>query len=102
VVRTAEFEEKYLLFGVNEGDSEMTESLRLIALDRIDIIPVVDRAGKWRVFGKLTKAERDTLEAVCRSKKNYSNAAYRAAEPAEQRCQQSPSATLFTSTDPSP
>jgi hypothetical protein len=63
-VRTSEFEAKYLLFHIALENEELVESLQVVARDQGEVIPVLGATGSWHAFGKLTKAEQDTLEAV--------------------------------------
>lgn len=64
VLRSPKFEERYIVFRVDTRNRDLVESIEMVARLGGDIIPVVDRAGGRHNFGKLTKAERDTLKAV--------------------------------------
>ena len=64
VIRNVALEGKNLVFQVDMNHQEMIESIAIIARDRRYMIPVIDKAGKWQVFGKLTKSQRDTMKAV--------------------------------------
>jgi hypothetical protein len=64
VLRAAKHEEKYLVFYVDLRNRDLVESIEMIARARGHLIPVLDRSGDRHYFGKLTKAERDTLEVV--------------------------------------
>jgi hypothetical protein len=67
VLRSAKFEERYLVFRVDERNRELVESIEMVARLDGDVIPAVGRDGARLNFGKLTGAERDTLKAVERS-----------------------------------
>lgn len=64
VLRSSKFEERYILFRVDTRNGEMVESIEMVARLGGDVIPVIDKAGGRHNYGKLTKAERDTLKAV--------------------------------------
>lgn len=64
IIRGVKFEEKYLVFCADERNCDLTESIEMTVKDRGSMIPLIDRKGEWHNFGKLTKAERETLEAV--------------------------------------
>jgi hypothetical protein len=64
VLRTSKFEERYVVFRVDTRNRDLVDSIEMVARLGGDIIPVIDRAGRRHNFGKLTKAERDTLKAV--------------------------------------
>lgn len=64
VLRTSKFEERYIVFRVDTRNADLVDSIEMVARLGGDIIPVIDRAGARYNFGKLTKAERDTLKAV--------------------------------------
>jgi hypothetical protein len=64
VLRTAKFEERFLLFRVDTRNRDLVEAIEMVARLGGDIIPVIDRGGVRHNFGKLTKAESDTLKAV--------------------------------------
>jgi hypothetical protein len=64
VLRTAKFEEKFLLFRVDERNRDLCESIEIVARMGGDVLPAVGRGGARLHFGKLTAAERDTLRAV--------------------------------------
>lgn len=59
-----ELEGRYLVFGVNFQNRELLQSMDSIAAFRRTVIPMVDSEGRWSTLGKLTKAERDTLDFV--------------------------------------
>jgi DNA-binding MarR family transcriptional regulator len=67
VLRTAKFEERFLVFRVDERNRDLVEAIEMVARLGGDVIPAVDRAGTRYNFGKLTAAERDTLKAVERA-----------------------------------
>ena len=64
VLRTSKFEERYVVFRMETRDRDLVESIEVVAKHGGGIIPVVDERGVRHNFGKLTKAERDTLGAV--------------------------------------
>jgi len=64
VLRTTKFEERYILFRVDTRNAELVDSIEMVARLGGDVIPVIDRGGARHNYGKLTKAERDTLKAV--------------------------------------
>jgi hypothetical protein len=64
VLRTAKFEERFLVFRVDTRNRDMVEAIEMVARLGGDVIPAVDRGGSRHNFGKLTAAERDTLKAV--------------------------------------
>lgn len=64
VLRTARHDEKYLVFYIDQRNRDLVESIEMIAQARGHLIRAIDRSGAWHNFGKLTKAERDTLEIV--------------------------------------
>jgi hypothetical protein len=64
VLRSAKFEERFLVFRVDARNRELVESLEVVARLDGDVIPAVGRDGARLNFGKLTGAERDTLKAV--------------------------------------
>lgn len=64
VLRTSKFEERYIVFRVDTRNGELVESIEMVARLGRDVIPVIDKAGARHNYGKLTKAERDTLKAV--------------------------------------
>lgn len=64
VLRTPRLEERYILFRVDTRNADLADSIEMVARLGGDIIPVIDRAGARHNYGKLTKAERDTLRAV--------------------------------------
>jgi hypothetical protein len=64
VLRTAKFEERFLVFRVDTRNRDLVEAIEMVARLGGDIIPVIDRGGVRHNFGKLTKAERDTLKTV--------------------------------------
>lgn len=64
VLRTSKFEERYIVFRVDARNADLVDSIEMVARLGGDIIPVIDRAGARHNYGKLTKAERDTLKAV--------------------------------------
>lgn len=68
VLRTAKFEERFLIFRVDTRSRDLAEAIEMVARHGRDVIPVVDRGGARHNFGKLTAAERDTLRAVERSR----------------------------------
>ncbi|HEY0173368.1 MAG TPA: MarR family transcriptional regulator [Pyrinomonadaceae bacterium] len=67
VLRTAKFEERFLVFLVDTRNRDLVEAIEMVARLGRDVIPVIDRGGARHNFGKLTAAERDTLKAVERS-----------------------------------
>lgn len=64
VLRSAKFEERFLVFRVDERNRELVESIEMLARLDGEVIPAVGRDGARLSFGKLTAAERDTLKAV--------------------------------------
>ena len=64
VLRSARFEERYLVFRVDARNRELSESIEMVARQGGEVIPAVVRDGLRLNFGKLTGAERDTLKAV--------------------------------------
>jgi hypothetical protein len=64
VLRSSKFEERFVVFQVDARNRDLVESLELSARFGGGVVPVIDAAGERRDFGKLTKAERDTLKAV--------------------------------------
>jgi hypothetical protein len=68
VLRTAKFAERFLLFRVDTRNRDLVESIEMVARLGGDIVPVIDRSGTRHNFGKLTRAESDTLKAVERFK----------------------------------
>jgi MarR family len=67
VLRTAKFEERFLVFRVDTRNRDLVEAIEMVARLGRDVIPVIDRGGARHNFGKLTAAERNTLKAVERS-----------------------------------
>lgn len=67
VLRTAKFEERFLVFRVDTRNRDLVEAIEMVARLGRDVIPVIDRGGARHNFGKLTAAERDTLKAVERA-----------------------------------
>ncbi|HEX8281800.1 MAG TPA: MarR family transcriptional regulator [Pyrinomonadaceae bacterium] len=67
VLRTAKFEERFLVFRVDTRNRDLVDAVETVARLGRDVIPVIDKAGARHNFGKLTAAERDTLKAVERS-----------------------------------
>lgn len=57
-------EEKFVVIRADEGNSDLFEALHLIGRQRNCVIPSISTAGRWRLAGKLTHAERATLESV--------------------------------------
>ncbi|HEV2765539.1 MAG TPA: MarR family transcriptional regulator [Pyrinomonadaceae bacterium] len=64
LLRTSKLAECYLLFQVDARDEDLLEAVEAAARERRSMLPVVERGGAWLSSGRLTKAERDTLEAV--------------------------------------
>jgi hypothetical protein len=64
VLRTAKFEERFLVFRVDTRNRDLVEAIEMVARLGGDVIPAVDRGGARHNFGKLTAAERNTLKAV--------------------------------------
>lgn len=64
VLRSSKFDERYLVFGVDARNRELIESIEIVARHDGDVIPAVGRDGARLYFGKLTAAERDTLNTV--------------------------------------
>ncbi|HVG34287.1 MAG TPA: hypothetical protein VM911_14550 [Pyrinomonadaceae bacterium] len=64
LLREAKHHEKYLVFCIDQRNHDLIESIEMIARSRGHLIPVIGRNGDWHNLGKLTKAERDTLELV--------------------------------------
>jgi hypothetical protein len=64
VLRTAKFAERFLVFRVDTRNHDFVEAVEMVARLGGDVIPVVDRGGVRHNFGKLTRAESDTLKAV--------------------------------------
>ncbi|HEX8721089.1 MAG TPA: MarR family transcriptional regulator [Pyrinomonadaceae bacterium] len=64
VLRTAKFEERFILFLVDERNRDLCESVEIVARHGGDVLPAVGRGGARIHFGKLTAAERETLKAV--------------------------------------
>ena len=64
VLRTSKFEERYIVFRVDTRNEDLVDSIQMVARLGGDIIPAIARAGARHNYGKLTKAERDTLKAV--------------------------------------
>jgi hypothetical protein len=64
VLRTAKFAERFLIFRFDTRNNDMVEAVEMIARLGGEVIPVVDRRGVRHNFGKMTKAESDTLKAV--------------------------------------
>lgn len=64
VLRSAKFEERFLVFRVDARHRELVESIETVARLGGNVIPAVGRNGARLNFGKLTGAERDTLKAV--------------------------------------
>ena len=64
LLRTLKLAERYLLFYVDARNEDLLEAVEAAAVARGSMLPVIDRNGVWHNFGRLTKAERDTLEAV--------------------------------------
>jgi hypothetical protein len=67
VLRTAKFAERFIVFRVDTRNRDLVEAIEMVARLGGDIIPVIDRGGVRHNFGKLTKAERDTLKTVERA-----------------------------------
>ena len=67
VLRTAKFEERFLVFRVDERNRDLVEAIEMVARLGRDVIPAIGRDGARHNFGKLTAAERDTLKAVERA-----------------------------------
>jgi hypothetical protein len=55
---------KHLIFLVDLENEEFVELIEILARDLGHLIPVINKTGSWHVFGKLTKAESDTMRAV--------------------------------------
>lgn len=64
VLRSSKLEERYIVFRVDTRNGELVELIEMVARLGGDVIPVIDKAGARHNYGKLTKAERDTLKAV--------------------------------------
>ena len=64
VLRTAKFEERFILFLVDERNRDLCESVEIVARHGGDVLPAVGRGGARIHFGKLTASERETLKAV--------------------------------------
>jgi hypothetical protein len=64
VLRTAKFEERFLVFRVDTRNRDLVGAIEMVARLGGDIIPVIDRGGVRHNFGKLTRAEGETLKAV--------------------------------------
>jgi hypothetical protein len=63
-LRTAELDDRYLLFRVDTQQQEIVESLAMIARDRGNVIPAINERGEWQTLGRLTQAEHETLDVV--------------------------------------
>lgn len=64
VLRTAKFEERFIVFRVDARNRDLVEAVEMAARLGSGVIPAVDRGGARHNFGRLTAAERDTLRAV--------------------------------------
>jgi hypothetical protein len=64
ILRTRELENRYVLYRVDDTDVELIDTLEVIARDRREVLPAINTEGCWRTFGRLAKAERDTLGVV--------------------------------------
>lgn len=64
VLRTAKFEERFIVFRVDTRNRDLVEAVETAARLCGGVIPAVDRGGARHNFGKLTAAERDTLRTV--------------------------------------
>lgn len=64
LIRSPKFEGKYLVFCAGTRNLDLSESIEITVEARGSMIPLIDCKGEWHNFGKLTKAERETMEAV--------------------------------------
>jgi hypothetical protein len=64
VLRASKFEERYVVFRVEPRNRDLSEALEEAARTGGCAVTVVSRAGNFSRFGKLTRGELETLEAI--------------------------------------
>lgn len=62
--RGYEFHDKYILLKLDSTNHSLIDGLNMIFKERNCVIPSIDEKGNWKVLGCLTKAQRDTVEAI--------------------------------------
>jgi hypothetical protein len=64
VLRTSKFEGRYIVLQLEASNHDLVESVEVVARLGGHHVPLIDKGGSLRHFGKLTRAESDTLEFI--------------------------------------